>query len=65
MDHKEKKTYTVTVNGRLWETRDKLQAAIQLWKMLAYNHMFKQCSVKLFDEKGNLIREKKPKQIEQ
>lgn len=58
------KTYTVTVNGRLWETRDKLRDAIRLWKTLAYNHLFKQCSVKLLDEKGNLIREKKPKPVE-
>ena len=55
-----KKTYTVTVNDKVWETRDKLRNAIALWKTLAYNHLFKQCSVKLYDENGNLIREKKP-----
>ena len=57
-----KDPYTVTVNGRVWESCGSLRGGIRLWKTLANNSLFKNCSVKLFDENWKVIREKKPEQ---
>ena len=60
-DQKSEKLWRVEVNGRLWETYQTERAGIRNWKTLAYNGMFRNAHVVLYDPWGVPIKEKFPR----
>ena len=56
----ESKLWMVEVNGRVWDTYPTLRAGVSNWKTLAYNKLFKDCHVVLYDPWGVPIKEKLP-----
>ena len=59
-----RKTWAVTVDGRVWETCPSRGAGLRLWKSMADNELFKRCRVALYGPRGGLIREKSPESDE-
>lgn len=57
----QKKIWTLKVNRRTWETYQTERAGIRGWKTLAYNGMFQNAHVVLYDPWGVPIKEKFPR----